>query len=295
MEHTLNIDKKYITPIDFPDYPAIESFLDECTNDEALQFLDTHRKALLKIYRLAQSHGENNAISFARKYCKENNIKLNPFGNGNRKTAVPSTYRKVGETCPSSCPYLGTVCLAQKFLVDMQAKRAHDEWMPAFVTMTICALVAVANGIKAREKVSGDFYKNGSELDLDYISSLITLGQWLKKNLKNYDGVYGWTYTHIDPEEIGEYIVALEAAGLKVLTSDRLVAGGAIITEYKDVPKLRKHTDVKLIKCLAELSDNYSCRNCDLCSQAKDMNACIVFKAKDKKTIKHSPFAGLFN
>ena len=44
MEHTLNIDQKYITPIDFPDYPAIESFLDECTNDVAQEFLDTHRR-----------------------------------------------------------------------------------------------------------------------------------------------------------------------------------------------------------------------------------------------------------
>lgn len=106
---------------------------------------------------------------------------------GNEKTGpMANTYRKVGHTCPLTCPHMldedgndGACYALQQFFVRMHQNRAEGERH---------ALDNAKRATYTRHHVSGDFYLD-DQIDRDYVEYV---AGWHRRNPRNF----GYTYTH---------------------------------------------------------------------------------------------------
>lgn len=203
-------------------------------------------------------------------------LPLNPVGGGNRKTGTPATYRPVGATCPSSCPYLGNGCYAQQGFVYHHQGNASPDWLPSATSALVAMVLAARLETVARLHVSGDLTRD-DQVDRAYVAALEQLGRYLRAQLE-LTGPLAWTYTHLTPAQLGPWHERLKAAGIVVRFSDQLGHDGVIVAPFSEVPELRlRHPGQRLAKCLAQLTDDrIPCASCKLCWERPDLT--IVFR-----------------
>lgn len=196
----------------------------------------------------------------------------NPVGDGDAKTATPSTYRPVGPTCPDGssehvgkCPYLGNGCYAQGGNVARHQRRATDE-VDASVRATAIGMVWARRTDKlCRLHVSGDFVLHGS-VDHRYIVQIGMLADIVNDVSGKPRGTpVAWSYTHIPQRTFEAYRAFLERKGVIVRYSDHTGANGAIVCEFGALPQLKADKGVKYVKCPAQLPQKKTCADCTLC------------------------------
>ena len=230
-----------------------------------------------KIDSLVQRYATGGVLSLIRKMLrKEHGVEMNPVGIENRKTKVPSTYRPVGGTCPTTCQFLkNKSCYAMFGMVGVHEKRASNNLLPAITANCSAISVAIKNETIARLKVSGGWFKDG-KLDKDYIFATAQVAKWFadKYNLKRV----AYSYTHADPDEFEPYRILLSACGVEVLYSDQMQHGGTIVYPFEELRELRlARPDTTFVKCRNQL-DKTTCKDCKLCFNAHNDGFTIVFK-----------------
>lgn len=217
-------------------------------------------------------------ISAGKRLLSKLDLEVAPLGAGNSKTMVPSTYRPVGDTCPSTCPWLNKGCYAQHGHVSIAAKRAASAALPSVRAAALAMTVARHNKLLARLHVSGDFLEDNVVAAV-YVDGLIQVAGQLRELLPGDDAL-AWSYTHLSQEEFGEDQERLRRAGINVLWSEQRVDGGALVWDFDRAAELRaKHPELRFVKCRAQLQDGVSCASCDLCYQAAkpDAHMTILF------------------
>jgi hypothetical protein len=213
-------------------------------------------------------------IAHGRELAFDLNLPVAPVGVGNTKTGTASTYRPVGATCPSTCPYLGKGCYAEHGLVTIHERRAPKTSLASVVSAAIAIIAAVKCDALARLHVSGDFYVDG-RLDETYLTELIEVSETIQ-GLTN-TSLLAWTYTHAPPEEMDGWRERLHAAGVVVLYSDRVEPGGAVIWPFRSFRTLQDLFPLlTLVRCPAQLTGT-TCRECRLCPEARNRGLTIVF------------------
>lgn len=211
----------------------------------------------------------------SRKWRKARGIESDPMGVGNKKTGVPSTYRRVGDTCPETCPWLDNGCYAQGGRVALQSKAASDATEQSLFAAASAMAIAAKTGTVARLHVSGDFLRDGN-VDVEYVLGLLDIAEELQK--RGYSGPRAWAYTHIDPVDFEPYRQLLRGR-VEVLYSDVEVAGGAIVFPHARVEEVReRNPDLTVVKCLAQTTDGKrDCKSCGICWEAEANQQLIVF------------------
>lgn len=190
---------------------------------------------------------------------------VNPVGDGDSKTATPSTYRPVGATCPQTCAYLWNGCYAQGGNVNLHQVRASDETDAAVRAAAIGMVWAVRTGKLCRLHVSGDFITQG-RIDHLYIARLGMLADIVNDVAKRPRGTQiAWSYTHIDQPTFAPYQRQLATHGVWVRYSDYLGPNGAIVHDFDTLPALKADKGVKYIKCPAQMPQSLTCAECKLC------------------------------
>jgi hypothetical protein len=214
-------------------------------------------------------------VSRARKWRKNAGIEADPFGVGNKKTGVPSTYRKVGPTCPVTCPWLENGCYAQDGKVKMASDKSSDDTDRSLMAAAGAMATAAKLGTVARLHVSGDFLRDG-KVDVGYVLGLLDIAEELQD--RGYEGIRAWAYTHIPPSEFEPYRALLQGA-VEVLYSDVEEAGGAVVWEHSRIDELKaRNPDVQVVKCLAQTTGgSRDCKSCGLCWKARDNDWLIAF------------------
>lgn len=200
---------------------------------------------------------------------------------GNAKTGfVGATYRKVGETCPSTCAHLvSNSCYALTSFTGITQRRSDRSEFDgmnyaAFITgLTDKQLSKIGNTVRLH--VSGDFfYQDG--IDTVYV-------QGVKTAHTMNPHVLGYTYTH-RWQDFGAYnwpanlvvnascdtledIHAAQAAGWPTVTT----------TGPNDTRKRWEDEGVTFLTCPAQTA-NLTCAQCRLCMKS-DRKFTIVFRA----------------
>lgn len=208
-------------------------------------------------------------------------IPCNPVGAGNSKTGVPSTYRPVGRTC-GRCPYLDNGCYAQHGRVHLAQRRAGDDVLASVVAAIAASLVSLrTSGSAARLHVSGDFARDGV-VDTHYVDALIEASEAIRAALGLApNAMTMYSYTHLE----GLDIERLAAAGITVLKSDALVAGGCILAEHSELGALRKsNPSLRFVACAAQASGGkVTCAQCQFCPKALAKGYTVVFEPHGTK------------
>ena len=119
-------------------FNEIEEKLEEVLNIKSVISFSSHRKEFQDIFS-----GEL----------------ISPVGVSNKKTGTVSTYRKVGDTCPSECQFLNNGCYAQKGHVAIQQRR-HKTLKSDLLSVLLAVSFASNLNIPVRLNVSGDFFLN---------------------------------------------------------------------------------------------------------------------------------------
>lgn len=211
-----------------------------------------------------------------------------PFGIGNSKTQCFSTYRKVGDTCPKTCPYLNGDCYAMHGNTYIHQKRSNARVDSAVDATVSCFLLGTAYGRPVRMHVSGDFFYKG-QLDIGYAENLENALQYAKKFVvalgKTPADVF--TYSHANDEEIGELRDTLPS--VEILHSDAWEPGGAVVYPHNQLAFAKKETGLKLVGCLSQ-SKGIHCSNCGICQKAVKKGLTVVFNphgAREKRLLRN--------
>lgn len=221
---------------------------------------------------------------------------INPVGNRNKKTGCLGTYRPVGATCPDSCPFLNNGCYAQGGNVNPHQRRASSEIRNSLNSAALALALGAVTGEIVRLHVSGDFaIENGDEkeVDVDYIIGLLEICEAL--DASGFDGVFGYTYTHIEREKIAPYVALLDGY-ISVMYSDHFDAGGAVVWPHDDIDKLREKTNAKVYMCPNQRTDGrVKCIDCGICfDQPETRNRLVAFDphGSSEKRLKREIEAG---
>lgn len=197
-----------------------------------------------------------------------------PVGDGDGKTASPGTYRPVGGTCPSTCPFLGNGCYAQGGNVALHQRRARAEREAALLGAAVAFVWARVTGRVSRLHVSGDV---GQTWDEQYLAGLRDLAIEVNTQSGAMRGTpVAWTYTHHDVSARDRLAAlrGLASVGIHVRRSDHLGHNGVVVMPFSEVPTVRRETGVRLAKCPAQLRDT-NCADCTLCWTRPDLT--VVF------------------
>ena len=195
----------------------------------------------------------------------------NPVGSANAKTATPSTYRPVGDTCPTSCPQFPragehTSCLALSGNVALHQKRALPLWQSS-VRAAIIAMVGAARwGNPARLHVSGDFFlPDGVTLDEQYIGALSDAANIVKQHFKAT--WVAWTYTHATPEQFGFWRERFVEVGIALRFSGQPGDWGALVTDSKTPGAEARRLGATYCpeQAAADVGKSVTCVECTLC------------------------------
>lgn len=222
--------------------------------------------AMLAITHVNRGNGMGTALRAVREqaFCHFQNV--NPVGTGNSKTGCPSTYRLVGDTCPSTCPFHGE-CYARQGRTAHAAQRASSEAAPSLAAAAVALATADAYSVAARLQVSGDLCRNGA-VDREYVDGLCQIGQALGALS---DRPIAWTYTHVAGFQGSPDWLALASAGIVVRQSDSLGAYGAAVYPHdrlSDLPLPRngRARASYYRPCPAQAAGSaVKCRDCRLC------------------------------
>ena len=209
-------------------------------------------------------------IAYGRAVAAELGLPCNPVGAGNAKTAVPSTYRPVGPTCPP-CP-LAAGCYARYGPVSFQAARASSRALPSLAAAAVAMAAAVRAECPARLHVSGDFFRKGI-LDASYAAGIAALARLVRGRSRGAAPA-AWTYTRAPA---GPWIRELESSGVRVLRSGAAAPGGAVVWPHDRLPELRTiRPGLPLRPCDGQAYGT-DCRSCGRCWSAECRSECVVF------------------
>lgn len=196
-----------------------------------------------------------------------------PFGDGDAKTGVPSTYRRVGDTCPPTCPYLNG-CYATVHHVGRAQRSASNDVDAAVATAMVCIVWAQKTGRPAaRLHVSGDFGvdRDDSERYLNELrSALYALRFAAAERSYHWPATVAWTYTHHEGEWMESWRGWMVDAGLYIRRSDYFGPGGAVVWDFNDIVAARSKSSSPVAKCPAQLRD-VNCADCRLCWERPDV------------------------
>lgn len=202
---------------------------------------------------------------------------------GNSKTGfVGATYRKVGETCPSTCSHLVSKgCYALTSFTGLHQREATRDPFDGMTYFNFIQTLAVSPkklakiGSTVRLHVSGDFFYN-DEIDTQYVNGV-------KLAHETFPGVLGYTYTHRFTDfgtyefpdnlvvnascDTVEDIHAAQAAGWPTVTT----------TNATDTRKRWEQDGITFLACPAQTA-GLTCAQCRLCMK-KDRKFTIAFRA----------------
>ncbi len=231
-----------------------------------------------------------------------------PVGIGNAKVGGPSTYRGIVDTCPPSCP-LYVACYATEGNVNIHQRNAGSDVDRSLGAIAIGLALVVAGKARAvRLHTSGDF-GSGSDKetpDLAYVRGVAALCGAIASQC-DLDTV-AWTYTHLRASTARDTMIAtLRRAGVEVLISDHVGAGGAIVMPHDKIADLRSAlradgVNATPIACpeqaAAKRGRSVSCMQCGLCFEATSKKRLIVFdpiggEARKSQQDKWTPAAPL--
>lgn len=120
--------------------------------------------------------------------------------------------RPVGDTCPSSCEFLGHGCYAEN--TEKRYPNVRQSVMANLITesgrIRSMFLLAKSQGKSVRLHAYGDLYKNG-KLDTVYLNNLVTAFN----SLKIEDRPAVWLYTHV----ISKKVLILQDIGIQLYAS----------------------------------------------------------------------------
>jgi hypothetical protein len=219
--------------------------------------------------------------------------------NGNEKLGQGCLVvsRPVGDTCPSTCAFLGNGCYAE------QTEKMYPNVRPAGMQNVITErgrirsmiLDAISQGKSIRWHERGDWFLNGS-LDLDYVNNVIWACDSIVADGKMLPDM--WFYTHIyDPRlcMMDKYMAVYASvhnatdmekargAGFKLFAwcdSDQKVATKRPRSKVKadawrkSLPKLVVLNDTKFVTC-PEIRRGRGVVTCTPTKGSVDCNLCV--------------------
>lgn len=204
-------------------------------------------------------------VAHARTYGE-----VNPVGDGDSKTCVPSTYRPVGTTCPTGGEYLGECkflhngCYAEMGNVGIHQRRSKDDLSASARSVAVGMVWAVKVGTLCRLHVSGDFC-NGDRIDHAYVVQVGILADMVNSLAGRRSGTpIAWSYTHIPQKLFAPYQRYLARKGVIVRVSDFNGHMGAVVAPFDRLHEM-KEKGVKYLKCPAQLPQGKTCASCTLC------------------------------
>lgn len=240
-----------------------------------------------------------------KKELRNHQITYSPIGNTNSKTALPSTYRTVGPTCPMNCKFhpehgknsknKKAYCYAKLGFVGVQMQRVNlkrgRKWIlaedlnAAMIAMYYRQLerkrLLEGNISGARLHTSGDFYwKN--KIEVPYIRGLCyasTLVQSVFPGTKEI----AYTYTAIPREDFEPYRIQLLNHKIFVNYSRMdltdLRGGETVVWKHSNIDELKDKVNegTKIIPCLNQVDKQQTCRTCGLCGYKNHEKILIVF------------------
>lgn len=235
---------------------------------------DTPLSLLIDLLIASRISDETALLDFGRQLAASLGLPCNPVGGNNAKTGTPATYRPVGPTCPP-CP-ISETCYAKYGRVKLHAKRSQPDALASLTAAAIAIVVALKGGSPARLHVSGDFFADGLP-DAPYITGLVELTARIRPHFPD-EKCAAWTYTHGTKELFEPWRLLLEEAGVRVLYSDIIEPGCAVVWPFSRLSELkRKAPQVTFLRCPAQRRKGVTCRTCKRCLSAVERNECIVF------------------
>lgn len=209
---------------------------------------------------------------------------INPVGDGDAKTASPSTYRPVGSTCPidpsselGTCPYWGAGCYAQGGNVNLHQRASSEDVDPSLASAIVGMIWALRSDRLCRLHVSGDFLLDG-KVDRAYITGLARVADTINELAGREKGTaLAWSYTHLAPKVAKGYVSYLASHGIIVRISDHAAAGGAVVHRFDTLQDLKSvNPEIKFMKCPAQLGNHdRTCAECRACWERPERT--IVF------------------
>ena len=202
-----------------------------------------------------------------RNYLRSEGLNPVPFGDGDTKTGAPSTYRRVGATCPATCPYLNG-CYATVHHVGRVQRTASDDRDDAVASALACMVWAMATDRQAaRLHVSGDFGVDRDD-SVRYLTELARGMDALRLALRNagrdIPRTMAWTYTHHEGDWVDGWVSLMSRLGLHIRRSDHYGVNGAVVHPFDDIGSARARSTAPVAKCPAQLRDT-TCAECRLC------------------------------
>ena len=231
-------------------------------------------RVLLDLLLASRISDQTKLLDFGRQLAASLGLSCNPVGANNAKTGTPATYRPVGPTCPP-CP-VSDICYAKYGRVKLHAQRSASSPSASLTAAAVAIAVSVKTDTLARLHVSGDFFDDGVP-DEAYINGLVEIARHVRRQ-QQINGPVAWTYTHASKDVFEGYRLQLEVAGICVLYSDVVEAGGAVVWPFAKLADLRdKHPKQTFLRCPAQLHKAITCRRCLRCITARYRGECIVF------------------
>lgn len=243
--------------------------------------------------RLKNISSSKTAFDVVRKVCKNQDFEILPMGCGNQKTDLPGFYRKVGDTCPSYCPFLNNGCYAQVGHTTIHQNKATNSKQAVLNSIVICSYISDKYFNNwSRMFVSGDVFID-NKVDVELLTKMKEVGKFLQQKLSKKIVAYGYTHS-----KDHSFLKELKECGLPLVASDYLGQGGCIVHPFDNFNELKQKVEgFKLVKCPAQLKAKLKCNGCSLCAKAFDKNICIVFDPHGSKKkllpLKYFDFKGM--
>lgn len=203
---------------------------------------------------------------------------VDPFGDGDSKTAAPGTYRKVGAgedgSCHADCELMNSGCYAQGGNVNLHQVRAGSSAGPSLRAAAAAMVWAHRTNRLARLHVSGDFLERG-RIDRHYVAGLCAIADRIRARIGNPGAVVAWTYTHIPRNRFDRYRLRLMDHGIVVRYSGQWRNDGrpaAIVVPRAHVSAWRSaNPGVRAARCPAQIQESTTCDSCRICSDRPSM------------------------
>jgi hypothetical protein len=167
------------------------------------------------------------------------------------------TYRPVGLTCPSECPFLNNGCYAQSGPTAIHQNRAEGKSLPL-----VNAFKKLMRGALVRHMVSGDLFIN-DEADQEAIEEI-------KAAHKARPDVRGWSYTHgwrrLDAASLNLSNLTYNASCETPEDVKLALQSGwpAVMVVSENHPKRQDYGEFVAVVCPNQTAD-ITCDRCQLC------------------------------
>ena len=196
---------------------------------------------------------------------------------------VFTTYRPVGVTCPSSCPFLNRGCYAQKYHTALSAQKAPVD-SERFDSEMTAKTLRIVNGKKKKPSLirfhtSGDVMLNDS-VQHDYID---VLNKWADI-FKNRIGVPVINYTHAWYMKGVEQLKTFTRASVHSVSDARTAVDNGWYTTVAVAKGKVKETVIELeavglkgVPC-AYQTNKIKCADCKLCVASGSTKRVIIFE-----------------